>query len=346
MNARLQKLAERLDEPLLVTHPTNVFYLTGFESSNSALVVEPARVRLFTDFRYREAASRVEGVELVESERNITRGLATTLAGQRIGFEAEQLTYARWQTLSDGGVDLVPTRGVVEALRAVKDEDEIARIARAAEIATRALERLLEQTWSGRTERELANELERLMREEGADDVAFRSIVAAGTNGALPHAHPGAQRIEAGMLVTIDWGAKFDGYCSDCTRTFAVGAIDDDLRRIYDVCRTTQSESLSAVEPGRTGVDVDAVAREHIAAAGYGDAFGHGLGHGLGLEVHEAPTLRPESEDTLAVGNIVTVEPGIYVPGLGGVRIEDLVVVREDGPQILTSFPKDLRVVG
>jgi Xaa-Pro aminopeptidase len=346
VNARLQRLAAKLDQPLLVTHPTNVFYLTGFESSNAALVVEPERVRLVTDFRYREAASRVEDVELMETERNITRGLASKLSGTRVGFEAEHVTYARWQTLADGGVDLVPTSGVVESLRAVKDEDEIERIARAAEIATRALERLLEQPWTGRTERELANELERLMREEGADDVAFPSIVAAGENGALPHAHPGAQRIGPGMLVTIDWGAKVDGYCSDCTRTFAVGEIDDELRRIYDVCMTTQSESLTAVEAGRSGVDVDAVAREHITAAGYGEAFGHGLGHGVGMEVHEGPTLRPESEDTLEPGNIVTVEPGIYVPGLGGVRIEDLVVVTDGEPRVLTRFPKSLTVVG
>jgi Xaa-Pro aminopeptidase len=346
VNARVAQLVERLDEPLLLTNPTNVFYLVGFESTNAALVVDRERVRLFTDFRYRDAAARIEGVELVETERNVLRGLASELAGARIGFEAEHVTYARWQTLADGGVDLVPTSGLVEALRAVKDEDEIDRIARAAEIATRALERLLEQTWTGRTERELANELERLMREEGADDVAFPSIVAAGENGALPHAHPGARRIEPGMLVTIDWGAKVDGYCSDCTRTFAVGEIDEELRRIYDVCMTTQSESLSAVEAGRSGFDVDVVAREHIAAAGYGEAFGHGLGHGVGLEVHEGPTLRPESEDTLAVGNIVTVEPGIYLPGTGGVRIEDLVVVTEGEPRVLTRFPKSLTVVG
>jgi Xaa-Pro aminopeptidase len=346
VNARVERLVERLDEPLLVTNPTNVLYLVGFESTNAALVVDRERVRLFTDFRYRAAAASVEGVEVVETERNIWRGLGKLLAGTRIGFESEHVTYARWQTLADGGADLVPTSGQVEALRAVKDDDEIERIARAAEIATRALERLLEQTWTGRTERELANELERLMREEGADDVAFPSIVAAGENGALPHAHPGAQRIEPGTLVTIDWGAKADGYCSDCTRTFAVGEIGDELRRIYDVCMTTQSESLTAVEAGRSGFDVDAVAREHITAAGFGENFGHGLGHGVGLEVHEGPTLRPESEDTLAPSNVVTVEPGIYVPGLGGVRIEDLVVVTDGEPRILTRFPKSLTVVG
>jgi Xaa-Pro aminopeptidase len=341
---RLERLAARLEESLLVTAPVNVAYLTGFESTNAALLVERGRVRLYTDFRYAEAARAVEGVELVETARDLYASLGALLEG-RVGFEATHVTYAAWEKLGGGGAELVPRTDAVEELRAVKSRDEIERIGRAAEIATRALERFLEQQWQGRTERELANELERLMREEGADDVAFPSIVAAGLNGALPHAHPGGRTIEEGMLVTIDWGAKVDGYCSDCTRTFAVGDVDEELRRIYQTCLTTQSESLWAVQAGASGRAVDEVAREHIAAAGYGDAFGHGLGHGVGLEVHEGPVLRPESEDTLVSGNVVTVEPGIYVPGTGGVRIEDLVVVTDGEPEVLTRFPKTLTTV-
>lgn len=345
MSERLRRLAARLEEPLLVTTPVNVRYLVGFDSSNAALLVERERTRLYTDFRYVEAARAVPDVEVVRTRRDVFAALGESLEG-RVGFESTHVTYARWETLSSSGAELVPRSGIVESLRVVKDEGELERLRKAAAVATRALERLVErQPWSGRTERELALELEQLMRDEGADDVAFATIVAAGENGALPHAHPGDTRLAPGMLVTIDWGARVGDYCSDCTRTFAIGEIDAKLREIYNVCLTTQGESLSAVQAGAQGRDVDLVAREHIDAAGYGDAFGHGLGHGVGIEVHEAPTMRPESEDTLETGNVVSVEPGIYLPGIGGVRIEDLVVVTDGEPEVLTHFPKELRTL-
>ena len=345
MSARLERLVARLEEPLLVTTPVNVRYLVGFDSSNAALLVSRDGTRLYTDFRYIEAARSVPGVDVVQTERDVFRALGESLEG-RIGFESTHVTYARWETLRRSGAELVPHAGMVESQRAVKDADELERLRHASAIATRALERLVEQQpWSGRTERELARELERLMIDEGADEIAFSTIVAAGDNGALPHAHPGDTKLAPGMLVTIDWGARVDDYCSDCTRTFAVGEIDAKLREIYGVCLTTQVESLSAVQAGARGGDVDLVAREHIDAAGYGEAFGHGLGHGVGIEVHEAPTMRPESEDTLEPGNVVSVEPGIYLPGIGGVRIEDLVVVTDGEPEILTHFPKELRTV-
>lgn len=344
MSSRLERLAAELEEPLLVTTPINVFYLCGFESTNAALLVERDRVRLFTDFRYVEAARAVPDVEPVETKRDVFGSLPGILEG-RIGFEADHVTYAHWEVLREGSVELVPRSGLVERLRAVKDERELAAIREAAELATRALERLLEQPWTGRSESDLARELERLLREEGADGVSFPSIVASGPNGARPHAGAGGRPLEPGELVTVDWGAELDGYHSDCTRTFAVGKLDQDLHEIYHVCLEAQRDAVPAVRAGAHGHDVDKVARDRIAAAGYGEAFGHGLGHGVGLEVHEAPVLRPESEDTLEPGNVVTVEPGIYLPGRGGVRIEDLLVVTESAPEVLTTFPKELRTV-
>jgi Xaa-Pro aminopeptidase len=345
MSTRLERLRERVDEPLLVSTAANVAYLTGFESSNAALLVERSRVRLFTDFRYAEAARALAEVELVETRRDIYGSLPEILSG-RIAFEAAELTYARWETLTKGGLELVPTRGVVEALRAVKDDAELDAIRRATEITNRAYERLAGERFVGRTEKELAWTMERLLREEGADSVAFDVGLGTGPGGAVPHAHPSGRVVEEGHLVVVDAGAKVGGYNSDCTRTFAAGEIGDEARRIYDVCLDAQRAALEAVRAGAHGRAVDGVARDVIAGAGFGAEFGHGLGHGLGVLVHEAPSLRPESEDTLAPRNVVTVEPGIYLAGRNGVRIEDLVVVTDGEPEILTSFTKELLTVG
>jgi Xaa-Pro aminopeptidase len=343
--ARLDRLRAGLGTPLLVTAPANVFYLTGFESTNAALLVEPERVRLFTDFRYLEKAKGVEGVEVVPVERDLTGSLARLLSGT-IAFEATDLTYARWSTLRGGGLELEPTSGVVERMRTVKAEEELETIRRAAAITTRALEQLSWEPFVGRSERELAWTLERFVREGGGDGLAFEIGLGSGPNGAQPHADPGDRMVEPGEFVVVDVGAKLDGYCSDCTRTFATGELHDELARIYALCLEAQEAGLAATRSGASGRDVDAVARAVIAAGGYGEQFGHGLGHGVGVVIHEAPVLRPESQDTLARGNVVTVEPGIYVPGLGGVRIEDLVVVSDGEPEVLTHFPKQLTTVG
>ena len=344
MSDRIARLRALLEEPLLVTDPVNVRYLTGFDSSNPALLVEPERVRLFSDFRYAEAGRAVEGVEFVETERALLRGLTQHISG-RVGFEAASLTYAGYETLVEGGLELVPRHGLVESLRAVKDAEEIDAIRQAARITSDAYERLAAEPFVGRTERELAWRLQELFHELGGDGPAFDSAVAAGPNGARPHADPGDRRIERGELVVVDCGTRLDGYCSDCTRTFATGAPPERLADAYSVCREAQGAGLAAVRDGVAGRDADAAAREVIAAAGLADAFGHGLGHGVGLLVHEAPALRPESEDTLVTGNVVTVEPGVYLEGLGGVRIEDLVVVTAHGAEVLTSFPKELVTV-
>jgi Xaa-Pro aminopeptidase len=341
---RVDRLRPSLEEPLLVTDRTNLFYLCGFRSSNAGLLVEPDRLRLFTDFRYIEAAHEVEGVEVVQTKRAVTRDLAGLLEGT-IGFEAEAVTYAQWETLGADGLELVPRRGLVEALRAVKDDAELDAIRRAAEITTRGYERLAEEPFVGRTEVELAHRLEELFAELGSDGLAFETIVAAGPNGANPHADPGERRVQPGDAIVIDAGASVGGYNADCTRTFAAGELTGELRRAYDVCLAGQLAGLEAVRPGASGVDVDAAARDTIEAEGLGERFGHGLGHGVGLLVHEAPRLSTESSDTLVAGNVVTVEPGVYLPGLGGIRIEDLVIVGEHGNEVLTSMTKELVTV-
>lgn len=344
MNGRLKRLRARIERPLLVTSPVNVLYLTGLSSSNAAVLVEPDRARLYTDFRYIERARAAEGVEAVETPRAVLPALAELLGGT-VGFEADHVTYAGWQALGANGLALVPTQGVVEALRAVKEPAELDALRAAAAISDGAFEALAQERFTGRTERELAWAMDRLLHDLGGEGPAFETIVAAGANGSRPHAIPGDRPIEAGTLVTIDAGTTVGGYRSDCTRTFATGDLPDELARIYDVCLAAQEAGVAAVRPGVTGVEGDAAARRVIEAAGYGARFGHGLGHGVGLAVHEAPSLRPESTDTLEAGNTVTVEPGIYLPGVGGVRIEDLVAVTEDGCERLTRFTKDLLTV-
>jgi Xaa-Pro aminopeptidase len=327
-----------------VTAPVNVQYLTGFESTNAALLVEPEGARLFTDFRYAERAREVEGIEFEETKRYIYTDLAERLP-RRVAFEADALTYANYEFLRDGGIELVPKRGLVESLRVVKDPEELEAIRQATEVTNKAYEALVEEPFVGRMEKELVWRMTQLFHEFGADDVAFPVDIAAGPTAASPHAEPGERVVQEGDLVLVDAGAKLDGYCSDCTRTFAVGEVSESLRDAYEVVREAQEAGVEAVQAGASGRDVDAAARAVITDAGYGENFGHGLGHGVGLLVHEAPVLRPESEDVLADGHVVTVEPGIYLSGVAGIRIEDLVVVTEDGCEVLTSFPKELTTV-
>jgi Xaa-Pro aminopeptidase len=342
VNDRIDRLRPELEDPLLVSDPANIRYLSGFVSSNAALLVEPERVRLFTDFRYADSARAIEGVEFVEAKRDLYQTLSELLSG-RIGFEGTSLTYERYARLHAGGVEPVARYGLVEELRVVKDEDELDSIRRAAQIANIAFERFVDDgTFVGRTEAELAWLLEQFVHDAGADGVSFSVLVASGPNAAKPHTVPGDRRLERGETVIVDWGCMVDGYASDCTRTLATGPLPDELKRAYEVCLDAQLAGLDAVRPGASGKGVDAAARDRIEAAGFGEAFGHGLGHGVGLLVHEDPRLAQESRSTLQAGNVVTVEPGIYLPGLGGIRIEDLVVVQDGEPEILTTFTKDL----
>jgi Xaa-Pro aminopeptidase len=346
MSTRLEALSERLDAPLLITNLTNIFYLTGFDASNAALYVEPGgAATLYTDFRYAESARDVAGVELEVTKRALLADLGGRLKG-KVQFEADALPYAEWERLAAGKAKLIPTAGIVAAVRAVKEPEEVAKLQRACKIADRGLEALTAETWVGRSEREVAWRLRELLHAHGADDLSFDSIVASGPNGAMPHAHPTERIIDRGTLVTVDWGARVDGYYSDCTRTFSTGRLPDRLREAYDVCLAAQQHACANIKAGMSGVEADELARAPITDAGFGANFGHGLGHGVGLQVHEAPRLSPESEDTLEPGHAVTIEPGIYLEGLGGVRIEDLGIVREDGDELLTSFPKELSEVG
>ena len=340
MRDRLERLQAILEEPLLVSSPVNVRYLSGLDSSNAAMLVGADSVQLFTDFRYLERAEAIRGVEAVRTRRNLYVDLAERLEG-RFGFETDWLTHARYEILAGGGLDLVPRRGLVEQLREVKDTAELAAIRRSGAILNEAFARLADEPFIGRTERELVWRMAELLHEGGADDAAFSTAVGSGPTGASPHALPGDRRIEVGETVVVDAGCRVNGYCSDCTRTFVTGPLRGELEDAYQVTLRAQLASLEAVVPGADGKAIDGVARSIIEDAGFGDRFGHGLGHGVGLEVHEAPWLNPELESTLAAGNVVTVEPGIYLPGLGGIRIEDLVVVTEDGPEVLTPFTKE-----
>ncbi|HEX5983593.1 MAG TPA: Xaa-Pro peptidase family protein [Solirubrobacterales bacterium] len=340
-------LGERELDRMLITDLTNVRYLTGFTGTNGACVCGPG-VRLFlTDFRYTErAAAEVEGWETLTIEADWLGGIAERLQG-RVGFEDHQMSVRLLEKLKEklpAGVEMVAAGGRVEELRRVKDSEELARIEEAAKLADEVWRWSLERGLAGRSEREVARAAEARIRELGGDP-SFPAIVAAGPNGALPHAEPGEREIGRGELVVFDMGAKLDGYCSDGTRTYATGDPGEEGRRVYEVVLEAQLAALGEIRAGLKGEDADTVARKVIGEAGYGDHFGHGLGHGVGLEVHEGPRLSLRSDDVLAAGEVVTVEPGIYLPGKLGVRIEDLVVVTEDGSRNLSGLPKDLQLV-
>jgi Xaa-Pro aminopeptidase len=340
-------LAERELDCFLVTELVNVRYLTGFGGTNGACVCGADTRAFLTDFRYTErAASEVDGWEIVTVRDDWLSGIAERLSG-KVGFEDHQMAVRTLEKLKGklpDGVSLEGAGGAVEKLRRVKDEAELASIAAATELADYIWNWSLERGLAGRSELDVARAAEARMRELGAEP-SFPTIVAAGPNGALPHAEPGERTIGKGELVVFDMGAKLDGYCSDGTRTFATGALDDEARTVYETVREAQAVALAAVEAGAGGEAVDAVARKLISTAGYGEHFGHGLGHGVGLEVHEEPRLSPRSEDVLEAGEVATIEPGIYLPGELGVRIEDLVVVTADGHCNLSGLPKELQFV-
>ncbi len=359
------ELSEREIEVLLVATPVNVRYLTGFTGTNGLALIYADRRgsrrpkhRFLTDFRYAtQSAAQVPDVfgrEIVAGD--MLEGLVEVLTAsgkatrKRLGFDDASLTvkqHARLEELLGEEWTLVPCAGIVEGLRAVKDAGEIDCIRAATRLADEALRETLEAGLVGRTERDIAIELELRMRRLGAEGPSFPSIVASGAHGALPHAAPRAREIRKDVLVTIDWGALHEGYCSDCTRTYATGErISSRARDTYELVLTAQERALAAVRAGPNGKELDAVARELIEGAGEGEHFGHGLGHGVGIEVHEGPRLsRLASEDPLLAGNVVTVEPGVYLPGRLGVRIEDLVVVTADGQEVLTRLSKELTVV-
>lgn len=338
---------------LYVSNLGNVRYLCGYTGSNGALLVGPEAAWFLTDGRYRtQAPEEVVGAEVVvyalpDQLGDALRRLAAELPAGPVGFESEHVSCAGLERVRAyfPGRDLEPTSGLVEGLRRVKEPEELVLMRRAAELADEGVAYILGQVRPGMSERELAILLESHMRLAGAEAVSFPSIVAAAERSALPHAHPTERVVEEGRFLLFDLGCVYGGYCSDLTRTVVVGQADARQREIYELVAAAQRAGLDALAPGATGAEVDAAARSVIAAAGHADAFGHSLGHGVGIEIHEAPTLRSTSADILEAGHVVTVEPGVYLPGWGGVRIEDLTVVTEAGHESLSRAPKELIVL-
>lgn len=345
---RLRRQMATLDLPaMLVTQPLNRYYLSGFSGSAGVLFVSPDRAILLTDSRYTErAAAEAPGFEIAKLERDVAQALPDLLAQagvSRVGFESAHLTCAEYKTWAEkvGEATLVPTQNVVEGLRAVKEAQELALIRRAVEIADAAYVHLKRTLRPGMTEKQIAWDLEVWMRTHGADGIAFDIIVASGPNGAMPHALASDREIQAGEPMIVDMGARVRGYHSDLTRTLWLGEANGAFRQVYDIVLRAQQAAEARLAPGTPGPDVDATARAIIADAGYGENFGHGLGHGVGLAVHELPGLNQRTQDALAPGHVVTVEPGIYITGWGGVRIEDMALITESGAEILTQADKD-----
>ncbi len=343
-------------DALVVTNLTNVRYLTGFTGSAAILLVTADELLFVSDGRYQtqsadqlSAAGVDARIEIVAAEPDAVVAAAAQAAGVlRLGLESQSVTWAqqrRWAGELFPAGELVPAESLVEDLRLVKDAGEAARIRSACAIADAALADVRGRLLEGPTEIEFGLELDAAMRRHGAEDVSFETIVASGPNGAKPHHHPSDRRIEQGDLVVIDFGALVDGYHSDMTRTVAVGDVGDERRRMLDVVLRSQDAGVQAVAAGSTAAEVDAVCRAVIDDAGWGEAFLHSTGHGVGLDIHEEPRVSSRSAATLVAGHVVTVEPGVYLPGLGGVRIEDTVLVTEDGCDRLTLTPKDPAVV-
>jgi Xaa-Pro aminopeptidase len=352
--SRIPRLRERLDRAgcgaLIVTNLRNIRYLTGFTGTAGHLVVTAHDAVVVTDDRY-----GTQVVEQLASSRAPARAEVTTtgqkdvtasaVAGvARVGLEAASVTWAQQRTFAAEwlpGVELVPTDALVEGLRLVKDDGEVARIERAASIADDALMSIVGRLLDGPTEAEFGLELDTEMRRRGASERSFETIIASGPNGAKPHARPGRRRVARGDLVVIDFGATVEGYRSDMTRTFMVGDPDDEQRRMLDVVTEAQAAGVAAITAGVEARQVDAACRDVIGDAGLGDRFVHGTGHGVGLDIHEAPWVNARSAATLAAGHVVTVEPGVYLPDVGGVRVEDTVLVTTEGNRPLTRAPKD-----
>ncbi len=350
---RLRRLRQRMREQglaaLLISESHNRRYLSGFTGSAGVLLITHERQGIATDFRYyAQVRQQCPDWELFQVGRDFEGHLAGLLRelgvqGSAVGYEAAHVSvemWRRWSAAVGDTATLVDTVGLVEQLRQVKDEDELGAMRRAIAIAQQAWSQLLEVLRPGMSEREVAWQLESRMRTLGAEAVAFPLIVASGPNGALPHATPTERLIQAGEPVVVDFGCVVDGYCSDLTRAICLGPPSDGrYQELWQLVREAQQAALRGLRAGLSGAEADRLAREVIAAAGYGEYFGHGLGHGIGLAAHESPRLNPTSSDMLPVGAVVSLEPGVYLPNWGGVRIEDLVLIHPDGAEVLTQLP-------
>lgn len=354
-NKRVKQLREKLQShglsAMLVASPINRRYLTGFTGSAGYVLITREQSYLLTDFRYMtQAPQQAAGFKVVEHGAKVmdtVKELLTTEGITSFGFEQEHVTYAVFAAYTEQlkPVSLVPVSGLVEELRIFKDSEELKVMQRAADLADATFSHVLSIVETGKTEREIDLQMEMFMRSHGATSSSFDTIVASGERSALPHGVASERVIQGDEFITFDFGALLDGYCSDLTRTIAVGTPDPKLKEIYDIVLEAQLHALDHIKPGMTGREADALARDIITKYGYGDYFGHSTGHGLGMEVHESPRLSKLSDDVLKPGMVVTVEPGIYLPGLGGVRIEDDIVITETGIHILTSSSKEYTVL-
>ncbi len=340
-------LSEHKLEALLVTYPANVRYLTGFTGSNGLLLVLPESAVFFTDPRY-----QLQSEQQVSCASRVVKGALAPVAAEyavqkkisTLGVEADAIHYDVFQALSQK-ISLTPVHGIVQAFRAVKSETELGLIRQSVQTNSKALERALRAVKAGMTETDLAAEIEYRMRRLGAEKAAFDTIVAAGKHGALPHAQPGSKKIQNGQLVLIDMGVMENGYASDMTRMVHLGPVPRKTKKLYQSVLEAQLAALDAVKAGATGAAVDRAARQVLKKEGLGKAFLHSTGHGLGLEIHENPRIAKTSETVLEAGMAITIEPGIYLPGWGGIRIEDTVVVTASGCEVLTPTSKELREI-
>lgn len=353
--SKLTKLREKIKEAnldgILVTSPINRRYITNFTGSAGVALISEKDAVFITDFRYTEQAEeQVKGYTIVEHTSLIVEEIHNQLKKlniKKLGFEQNDVTYAQYALYNKvfENIELIPVDNMIEQLREIKTEEEIVIMEKAAEIADKAFEHILTFIKPGVKEIDVANELEFYMRKLGATSSSFDIIVASGHRSALPHGVASEKEIQAGELVTMDFGALYEGYCSDITRTVAVGEISDQLREIYDIVLTAQKLGVEHIKPGMTGKEADALTRDYITEKGYGKYFGHSTGHGLGMQVHEAPSLSYRSETKLVPGMVVTVEPGIYIPQVGGCRIEDDIVITENGNRRLTKSNKELIIL-
>ncbi|WP_117149450.1 M24 family metallopeptidase [Paraliobacillus zengyii] len=335
---------------LVITNSFNIRYMTGFTGTSGIALITESKALFITDFRYtQQAADEVPSFEIIEHKQGVIKEIANqvkTLGIKRIGFEKTDLTYEIFEEYQkEISAELVPTKGLVEKLRLIKTDDEIAILKEAAKIADAAFEHILTVIKPGVKEIDVSNELEFFMRKQGATSSSFDIIVASGYRSALPHGVASDKTIENGELVTLDFGALYKGYCSDITRTVAVGEVSDELHTIYDTVLQAQLKGVEGIKAGITAKEADALTRDYITEKGYGKYFGHSTGHGLGLEVHESPGLSFRSSEILEEGMVVTVEPGIYVPNVGGCRIEDDIIVTKDGNKRLNHSTKELIIL-
>lgn len=352
---RVEKLKASFHEHeidgFLIMSPYNRRYISGFTGTAGAVLISNNKALFITDFRYIEQAEKqAVGFEIVQHKDTIYQEIAKKvkeLGIKNLGFESEHVTYQQYEIFNKQmDVKLVPVSQLVEKIRLIKDAEEIKTIQYAAHIADQTFEHIIKFIRPGVTEKEVANEIEFYMRKLGANCSSFDIIVASGARSALPHGVASEKVIENGELVTLDYGCYYNGYCSDITRTVAVGHINDELKKIYEIVYEAQKRGVEGIKPGLTGKEADALTRDYIKEQGYGDYFGHSTGHGLGMEVHEGPTLSVRSNTVLEPGMVVTVEPGIYIAGVGGCRIEDDVFITNSGGQTLTKAPKELIYVG